>query len=705
MLNKRCLEIIEYLIENNNTFDLKVMANKFGISERSIRYDMDNINYFFKKNNLNQLKKESKGTYHLNETTENLLEIIEILNIQFYTFSKAERINYIKSVCYFFTDVIRLHEISETLSVSISTVKLDLKDVKNHLRDNNLELIPLSKQGLILEGDEEKIRKMQLKFLLNYVKFSKGKLKSKNHSKETFGSKIVINEILLYFEDISIGDIEIFIKRIEKQLKIIISDEAYKVLKFYMMLSIIRLLNEKKIEKREENENFLKQTKEYNVLLKELPHLEENFKIKFNDSELLLLTELFLGSHSYNFNTSFFKNWIEIEMSIHKMIKEVGSAIGVDLIGDKILLDGLLNHLKPSIYRIKNDIVLENEMSNEVKLLYNELFEEVKTVCKNNLYNYIGKEIPDEEISFITIHFKIAIDRKSNIIKETKNILLVCGFGYGSSKLLSQKLQERYDVNIIDTLPYHKFLEIKKYDDIDLIITTLEIDDKIDYPLPIIKVHPIFSKGDKKMLEDYGLTEVRKKISMTKLIETIERECFIENEENLVKSLKKLLRNKVIDDREKKNKKTLETFLQPENIKFIDEVLDWKEAIRTAGEILEVQGIVTKGYIEDMVEAVNINGSYMIVAEKVALPHARTDKTVLKTGMGMLKLKKPVIFPGNKSVEIIIPFSSIDQSEHIEALTELVNLIEDDNFIEVARNCEDKFQIREFIIKKDKTIY
>lgn len=704
MLNKRCLEIIEYLLENNNTFDLKVMANKFDISERSIRYDMDNINYFFKKNNLNQLEKESKGTYHLDETKENLLEIIEILNIQFYTFSKIERINYIKSVCYFFTDVIRLHEISETLSVSISTVKLDLKEVKIHLHDNGLELVPLSKQGLILEGDEEKIRKVQLKFLLDYLKISKGRLKSKDSSKETFGSKIVINEILSYFEEISIGDIEIFIKRVEKYLKIIISDEAYKVLKFYMMLAIIRLSNGKGIEKREENEKFLKQTKEYNVLFKELKHLEENFEIEFNDSELLLLTELFLGSHSYNFNTSFFKNWIEIEMSIHRMIKEVGNAIGIDLTGDKILLDGLLNHLKPSIYRIKNDIVLENEMSDEVKLLYNELFEEVKAVCKNNLYNYIGKEIPDEEISFITIHFKIAIDRKSNIIKETKNILLVCGFGYGSSKLLSQKLQERYDVNIIDTLPYHKFLEIKKYDEIDLIITTLEIDDKIEYPLPIIKVHPIFSKNDRKMLEDYGLTEVRKKISMVKLLETIEKECPIENEENLVKSLKKLLQNKIFDDRERKNKKTLETFLQPENIKFIDEVSDWKEAIRTAGKILEEQGIVTKGYTEDMIEAVNKNGSYMIVAEKVALPHARTDKTVLKTGMGMVKLKKPVIFPGNKSVELIMPFSSIDQSEHIEALTELVNLIEDHNLIEVARNCTDKSQIREFIISKDKTI-
>lgn len=54
------------------------------------------------------------------------------------------------------------------------------------------------------------------------------------------------------------------------------------------------------------------------------------------------------------------------------------------------------------------------------------------------LEKYIGKTIPKEEIAFLTIHFKTAIDRKLSIQKKTKNILLVCGLGYGSSKLLAQ---------------------------------------------------------------------------------------------------------------------------------------------------------------------------------------------------------------------------------------------------------------------------
>ena len=39
-----------------------------------------------------------------------------------------------------------------------------------------------------------------------------------------------------------------------------------------------------------------------------------NLRSEIDENELLLLTELFLGSHSYNFNSSFFENWIELKL-------------------------------------------------------------------------------------------------------------------------------------------------------------------------------------------------------------------------------------------------------------------------------------------------------------------------------------------------------------------------------------------------------
>lgn len=702
MLNKRCIDIIKKFSLNKKNVLIKDLAEDFGVSERSIRYDIDNINYFLAKKGLNQIEKVAKGYFEINETDENLNEIIEILNTSFYTFSKHERKEYIKALTLFSLDTIKLHEIAEVLSVSISTIKLDLKEIKVFLNESKLKLKYLSKLGLILVGDEEKLRKAQLKLLMEYLDISRDNLISKIKKDETLGYKLIRNELKFYFEDFPIRDVRIFIKRIEKELKIVISDEAYKVLQFYLMIAFTRLKNKNEIVAREENQKFLKSTKEYEVLLKELLHFEDNFDIKINESEILLLTELFLGSHSYNFNTSFYENWIEIEISINEIIKEVSKSMEVDLSSDKILFDGLLNHLKPAIYRIRNDIVLENEISSEVEELYNDLFEVVKEICDRKLRSYINKDIPKEEVAFLTIHFKTALDRKINNQKETKNIMIVCGFGYGSSKLLAQKMMERYDVNILDTLPYHKFLEIENYDDIDLIISTLDVDDKVEYPFPIVKVNPIFSKNDRKKLEEYGLTEVRKKISLSKLMEIIKKNAEVSDELLLGDELKKFLEGKAFDDRDRLGKKSLNSFLTKDKIKLGCSVETWEEALIEAGNILVANGAVKAQYISQMIDAVRKNGSYMVVSEKVALPHARINENVIKTDMSLLCLKEPVIFPGNKSVRIIMPFSSLDQSEHVDALSELVTLVEDFDFVDIVEKSKTPEEILGFIKENSK---
>lgn len=699
MLNRRCLNIINHLIENGNLINIKELAESYRISERSIRYDIENINYFFNRNNLNTLVKKTKGVYEIDESKENLSDILNLLNVQFYSFSKNERIRYLKTVCLFSNYVIRLHEISETLSVSLSTIKIDLKEVKKYLSEKELKLKFYPKLGLALEGGEEKRRKLQLKYMLDYLVVRNEKLDVKNVDNETLGHKIICKELMDRFDDINLSDIRIFIKRIERHLDTLISDEAFKVLELYLLIAVNRLQNGFEIEERDENANFLLKTKEYKVLVSELEHLENNFSIEFTAAEILLLTELFLGSHSYNFSTSFYENWIEIEVSVNEMIKKVGDNLGVDLSKDKILLNGLLNHMKPAIYRIKNEIVLENAISEEAKLVYEDLFYSVKDIAKRYFEPYVNKEIPDEEIAFLTIHFKIAMDRKVNTTRKTKNVILISGFGYGSSKLLSQKLLDNFDVNIVEVLPYHKFVEIEPNEEIDLIITTIEINPKIAYSSPIIKVNPILSKKDRIKLKELGLAETKKKVALSKLVDTISNENNIKNTDKLAETLIGLLGPKIFDDRENLNKKKLADLISIDRIKLDSDVDNWQDAIKLAGQVLECHGSVTNEYTNEMIETVNKNGSYMIVADKIVLPHARHSDSVIKTDMALIRLKKEVTFPDNKKIRILFPFSSVNQNEHIEALSQLISLVDEYDFINVIESINTSQELKKFLEK------
>lgn len=696
MLNKRCLEIIDYLIKNDLSLSLKDMAEKFEISERSIRYDIENINYYLNRSNLNEIEKSVKGIYVLNEDKEKVEKLLKDITRKFYVFSADERKEFIETRFLFYPDN-KFLDFAEELDVSISTIKLDLKEIKVFLLEHDLNLVFFSKQGVVLQGNEEKIRTLQLKFMNKYLHItSMNVFTEKVKGKNSYASDIIFEEIAEVFEGIDLKTIRIFVKRIEKKLNAVISDEAFMLLRFYIAIMIIRIREEKTLEKRDINKKFIMETKEFSIIQSEIDHLKDQFEIEINESEILLLTEMFLGAHSYNFNSSFFENWIELETSVNEIIRDLGNALNINLSQDKILIDGLLNHLKPAYYRIRNNIAFENNIYDEVEELYSSLYQKVESVSRKYLERYIGKTIPKEEIAFLTIHFKTAIDRKLNSQRRTKNILLVCGLGYGSSKLLAQKLLEKYDVNIVDTIPYHKFLEIDNYEDIDLIITTLDMEEHINFPLPVIKVHPILTKDDRTLLENYGLSESKKRISLKALVSIIKEETVIKNEDELVNKLKQFLKHKYVDDLQTLKTYSLPDLLPLSNINVKEEAVSWEEAIKKAGQYLVDDGSVTPQYVDEMIENVKVNGSYMVINDKIALPHARTENLVHKTGMSLLELKNSVTFPGDKKVKIILCFSSVDHKEHIDALTKFVTLIEENDFLNFIEYSS-KENIRNFI--------
>lgn len=86
--------------------------------------------------------------------------------------------------------------------------------------------------------------------------------------------------------------------------------------------------------------------------------------------------------------------------------------------------------------------------------------------------------------------------------------------------------------------------------------------------------------------------------------------------------------------------------------------------------------------MDSLAENIKKYGSYVVISEGIALPHSKTDNAVLKTGMSLVTLKEPVIFPGDKKVSIIFSFSSFDMNEHFTALSDLNELIFGHEFFE-----------------------
>lgn len=65
--------------------------------------------------------------------------------------------------------------------------------------------------------------------------------------------------------------------------------------------------------------------------------------------------------------------------------------------------------------------------------------------------------------------------------------------------------------------------------------------------------------------------------------------------------------------------------------------------------------------------------------------------------MGLVILKKPILFPDNRKVQVILAFSSWDNKEHLNALADLVELITNYNLIENLSKAKNVKQVLKYI--------
>lgn len=123
----------------------------------------------------------------------------------------------------------------------------------------------------------------------------------------------------------------------------------------------------------------------------------------------------------------------------------------------------------------------------------------------------------------------------------------------------------------------------------------------------------------------------------------------------------------------------LTELLDPEAIALDVEAGDWEEAITAAGRLLTETGVATDVYTHEMVESVQENGPYIVIAPGFAFAHSRPSPAVLKTGMAWVRLARPVAFghPTNDPVDLVVALAATDAQAHTAAMAELAKVIGD----------------------------
>jgi transcriptional antiterminator, bglG len=635
MLNEREVKILEMLLKGED-LTIDEVSEHFSVSKRSIQYDVNKINYYLLKNqNPKILIKDSRFMFDVDAIT-NILKDNDKSN----DLIKDDRIDLIYLNSIFSLTGLNISSLSKIIGVSRNTIKSDMETMNEKFEYDN------SKGYYIKKNNIKKIE------ILERI-YRNGRINK------------YIDEVL---DKDLISNIKEFIKETSNNIKLNISEDIYLKLLISIYCHYVFY------EKNTVNSNLIAGN-DYFII--------ENIFNKYfsNKRSFNTIADILIGL-SINSNL---ESWLDESFLIKKLIKYVSDNLNIDLTEDTILYDFLLSHLKVSIYRLKKNIKLSNTFyekldwddENLIKILKKGLVEIEST---------FEIKFTDIELSLIMYHFKASIDRTE--INNRKKVILVCGLGYGTSRVLEYYLKDHFDIDIIDVLPAYMInRDISKNMNIDYILTTVDLD------FEAIKINPVLQIEDYKKLESLGIKRKKDKIVIDNFIKDLQE--IGKFDEKILKNLLNQKYSNIFVDK-LKMKNNLSGILSENKVVFKNDVKDWKEAINILGNILQKNGSINNKYTQSMIDNIENLGPYIIIDDNIALPHSQSLGNVYKTDISLLILKEAVDIKG-RMAKIFFCFSTSDEKNHLEILNDIYKLILRPNFIKEMGNIDNYQKLVEYI--------
>ena len=144
----------------------------------------------------------------------------------------------------------------------------------------------------------------------------------------------------------------------------------------------------------------------------------------------------------------------------------------------------------------------------------------------------------------------------------------------------------------------------------------------------------------------------------------------------------------------------LEQALGQGSIKLQQSCVSWRETFELAGLGLVESSRTTSAYTNEMIQAFEELGPYMVIAPGIALAHGRPSEAVLATGLSLVTLSSPVIFgsTANDPVSLVIGLAAVDHDSHIDLMAALSELLMSEDTVNFLLKATNESQVRSYLI-------
>lgn len=377
------------------------------------------------------------------------------------------------------------------------------------------------------------------------------------------------------------------------------------------------------------------------------------------------------------------ENWFEMSLLVKRLIESVGQHYPEALFEkDESLFEGLLNHIRPAYWRAVNREVIDNPMLGYIRENWSDLLAIISHALKP-IEAELEVVFPETEAAYFALFFAASLERQNKIARRQATAIVVCHAGVATSQLLRAQVDAVFDINVIAILSQREAGLWLASNDVDLVISTV--------PLQIsghqvIQVSPALTPADTDRIA-HALARFSAYVDIDEVMKIISHHVDLskQDERNLRQELGRYLGFRPSTDKERgRYEPMLKEVLTKSMVEVGYHAANRDAAVREAGRLLVEGGFAAPEYVDAMIENVEVNGTYIVIAPGIAMPHARPEKGALNIGFSMLTLAEPIAFghPINDPVKIVIALCAIDHHAHLTALAELAEIIGDEDKLE-----------------------
>lgn len=501
-LTSRQQALLRFLAAMSGYVSVKDIANQFGYSQRTIRYDLDAVEVWLRDQGGALDKRPNAGVRleagaALRRRLEDTLAVGELEKV----FSPEERMEAIYYRLLLGEGPVKAEDLAEGLGVSTPTVMRDIREMGQWMEDKQLTVASKKGEGYRLAGREQQLRGCLVQALAEGLgsrrALTRYSLTSRAVERLPRKGQSVAALAARYLSRVDMDALSHLLDYARETLYHTMPENDYIRLLLYLAV-LCRRAGAGAVIPPDDAPAGPGREGQLAALL--TGRLGPRLQIKLGEGETANLARWLISCNVKFPPRTDDKLAEQLSSIVDEMLEVLHSYPSYDMpdfYRDKLKMN-LLAHLRLTIKKYQLQIPSPNPLLVQMKVNYPEIFTVVYRMA-DLFHRRTGIPLDEDEIGFIAIHIAANVEECNRL--RSKRALIVCNTGQGAARVLQSRIRNNIPrLEIRGTLSALDAENMDALSDVDFVISTVALP---QLEKPVFQVSPIISAAEIDRISRY----------------------------------------------------------------------------------------------------------------------------------------------------------------------------------------------------------